>query len=109
MLIRSMQTNSSTINGANMITENPQNNTWLIINQKNKITCIGWTVFQEISNSQISGSMNADPINMIHISKKSTKEGLSKEIEVDFRLSKSINWSAQVSSPSDHTKIKGEM
>ena len=39
----------------------------------------------------ISGSMNADPINMIHPSQKSTKEGFDEELDGYFILSKEIN------------------
>ena len=34
---------------------------------------------------QVLGSIKSDPINMIHKSQKSTKEGLNKELEGDFR------------------------
>ena len=40
--------------------------------------------------------MNDDPINEIHTSKKSTKEGLKKELEEYFRSSKEINRCEQV-------------
>ena len=34
---------------------------------------------------KISGSMNSDPISMIHTSRQSTKEGLKGELEGYFR------------------------
>ena len=37
---------------------------------------------------QVSGSINADPINMIHTCQKSTKLGLNKELDGYFRSSK---------------------
>ena len=43
---------------------------------------------QTINNrtwGQVSGSMNADPMNMIHTSQQSTKEGLNNELEGYFR------------------------
>ena len=43
------------------------------------------------NRGQVSGSMNADPINMIHTNKQSTKEGLNEKLKGDFRSSKSIN------------------
>ena len=45
---------------------------------------------------QVSVSMNADPINMIHISQQPTKEGLDGELEGDFRSFTAINWIEQV-------------
>ena len=42
------------------------------------------TIFNE-SQGNFSGTMNADPINMIHTSQKSAKEGLHKDLEGDFR------------------------
>ena len=39
------------------------------------------------TQGQVLGSMNTDPINMIHTSQQSTKEGLNKELEGDFRSS----------------------
>ena len=33
------------------------------------------------TQGQVSGSINADPINIIHASQKSTKEGINKEFE----------------------------
>ena len=43
------------------------------------------------TQGQVSGSMNSDPINMIHKSKKPTKYGLSEDIEGYFRSGKAIN------------------
>ena len=37
------------------------------------------------TRGQISGSINADQIHMIHTSQKSSKEGLNEELEVYFR------------------------
>ena len=48
------------------------------------------TIFQQ-TRGQVLGSMNADPINMIYTSQKSTKEGLNKELGGYFRSSKAIN------------------
>ena len=43
------------------------------------------------NRGQVSVSMNADPINMIHTGQESTKEGLIEELERYFRSSKAIN------------------
>ena len=43
------------------------------------------------TRGQVSVSMNANPINIIHTSKKSTKEGLNEELEGCFRSIKAIN------------------
>ena len=40
---------------------------------------------------QVSGSMNADLLIIIHTSQKSTKEGLNKELEEDLRSIKEMN------------------
>ena len=39
------------------------------------------------TRGQVSGTMNSDPINMIHTSQQSTKEGCIKELGVDLRSS----------------------
>ena len=43
------------------------------------------------TQGKVSGSMNADPINMIHTSQQSTKEGSEEELEGYFRSSKTTN------------------
>ena len=43
------------------------------------------------TQGKFSVSMNTDPINMIHISKQSTKEGLNEELEGHFQSIKEIN------------------
>ena len=42
------------------------------------------TIFNHIP-VQVSGSMNSNPVNMIHTSQQSIKEGLNEELEVYFR------------------------
>ena len=39
------------------------------------------------TQGQVSGSINADPINMIHTIKQSTEKGLNKDLEGYFRSS----------------------
>ena len=49
--------------------------------------CFGYgllTIFNHI-RGQVSGSINADPINMIYTSQHSTKEGLNQSFEGYFR------------------------
>ena len=40
---------------------------------------------------QVSGSINSDPVNMIHTSQQSKKEGLNEELEGFFISRKAIN------------------
>ena len=55
--------------------------------------CFGYDPLTICNNTQgkVLVSMNSDTINMIHTSKKSTKEGLNKALEGDFRSIKAIN------------------
>ena len=55
-------------------------------------------IFQHI-RGQVWGSMDADPINMIHTSKQSTKEGLYEEPEGYFISTKAINWGKKIWTP----------
>ena len=41
------------------------------------------TIFNH-TRAQVSGSMNSDPINIMHTNQQSTKGGMKKELEVDF-------------------------
>ena len=48
------------------------------------------TIFNH-ARGQFSGSVNADPVNSIYTSQKSTKIGFCEELEGDFISSKAIN------------------
>ena len=57
---------------------------------KNPYVQLGYiplTVFYH-ARGQVSVSMDADPINMIHTSQQLSKEGLNEELDGDFRSSK---------------------
>ena len=51
--------------------------------EANQYVCFGYGPLEICKHirGKVSGSINADPINIIHASQKSTKEGLNKEFE----------------------------
>ena len=57
--------------------------------------CVPLTILNN-TRGQVSVSMNADTINMIHTSQQSTKLGMNEELEGYFRSIKAINLSKQV-------------
>ena len=57
-------------------------------NLRGMSVCPVWIYLTENFNrtqGQVSVSMNSDPLNMIHTIQQSTKEGLNKYLDGDFR------------------------
>ena len=54
------------------------------------------------TQGQVSGSMNADQINMIQKSQQSTNKGFNEELEEDFIPRKEISWIQKVWTPNFH-------
>ena len=64
---------------------------------------VSLTIFNH-TLGQYSGSMKSGPINMIHKSRSSTKEGLTRELKGYCRSSKVINWIKWILTPKRHPR-----